>query len=124
MQDAFALIAGQVSIVILLMFVAFVVEAVVEYLAASWLKLVITNSEWRAVAMRWTGGGVGIFFCAIWGIDLMSAVVGAFGFQPLQPGPAFWFGTVITGLMIGRGANWLHDLAKKWFGLDRPVPPA
>ena len=120
MQDAYGLIAGQVAIVILLTFIAFIVEAVVEYLAASWLKLVITSSEWRAVVLRWAGGVVGIFFCAIWGIDLMSAIVSAFGFEALQPRPAFWFGIVITGLMIGRGANWLHDLAIKWFGLDRP----
>jgi len=120
MQDAYNLIAGQLAIVILLTFIAFIVEAVVEYLAASWLKLVITSSEWRAVVLRWTAGVVGIFFCAIWGVDLMSAIVRSFGFEPLHTRLAFWFGIVITGIMIGRGSNWLHDMAKKWFGLDRP----
>lgn len=122
MDAALQLIASQVAIVALLMFAAFVIEAIVEYLAANWLKLVIKNAEWRAVTLRWTAGAVGVFFCAIWGVDLMSAVVSTFGFEPLHTRTAFWFGIVMTGLMIGRGANWLHDYAKRWFGLDQNVP--
>ena len=122
MDEALQLIASQVAIVALLIFAAFVIEAIVEYLAASWLKLVIKSAEWRAVALRWTAGAIGIFFCSIWGVDLMSAVVSAFGFEPLHTQTAFWFGIVMTGLMIGRGANWLHDLAKQWFGLDHNLP--
>ena len=119
MDGALQLIASQVAIVALLTFVAFVNEAIVEYLAASWLKLVIKDAERRAVVLRWTAGVIGIFFCALWGVDLMSAVVSAFGFEPLHTRMAFWFGIVMTGLMIGRGANWLHDLAKTWFWLDK-----
>jgi hypothetical protein len=30
-----------------------------------------------------------------------------------------WVGNVVTGLIIGRGANFVHDLASRWLAPSR-----
>lgn len=33
-----------------------------------------------------------------------------FGIKGVLP----WLGSVVTGLLIGRGANWIHDFISRW----------
>jgi hypothetical protein len=55
---------------------------------------------------QWLMAGVGILLCWICNADL-SAMVGL-----VSPWP--WVGNIVTGLIIGRGANFVHDFASRW----------
>ena len=59
----------------------------------------------------WSGAvGIGIAW------ELQLDIFGLLGVWPLHP----IVGNIITGLLIGRGSNYLHDLIKKWV---QPKPP-
>lgn len=54
---------------------------------------------------------VGIFVSVVYGLDLF----GRLGFESpfLPPVAAQVVGAVLTGILFGRGANWLHDLLSR-----------
>jgi hypothetical protein len=95
-------------------------EALVEYLFSPIIKAGKENDmqpepaanqplaglDWRVLAFRYTSAGVGVCLCIIYETDLFQY----FGLYPPWP----WIGWVITGLLIGRGSNFVHDFASTW----------
>jgi hypothetical protein len=56
--------------------------------------------------LRYAACLVGVALCVLYDADLL----GLLGLTPPWP----WVGPIITGLLIGRGSNWLHDFAGRW----------
>lgn len=90
-------------------------EALVEYLFSPIIKAgketdmepePAAGLDWRVLAFRYTSAGVGVCLCIIYETDLFQY----FGLYPPWP----WIGWVITGLLIGRGANFVHEFASTW----------
>jgi hypothetical protein len=94
-------------------------EALVEYLFSTIIKAGQANDmepepagalDGRDLALRYTAAFVGVCLCIIYQADLFQA----FGLFPPWP----WVGWVITGLLIGRGSNFVHDFASTWLRPD------
>lgn len=102
--------------------IAFVIEAVVELIAAWWLKDVLPNEIYRANVLKLIASGIGVIFTVSYGLDIFAVLVSIYSkilnIQPTYPSIASWAGTVVTGLAIGRGAQWFHDIGKSKLGLD------
>ena len=63
-------------------------------------------TTWQTLALRYTAALVGVLLCVTYEADLLAY----FGLFPPWP----WIGWVITGLVIGRGSNFVHDFASRW----------
>jgi len=110
-----------VKLLALLGAMAFLIEAVIEVIVASWLKRVVQDSDTRAVVMQLCASGLGVVITLMYGINLLGAVAAAFGVTAaLSIAPII--GAVLTGLLIGRGAQWFHDIGVTWLGLDGGLP--
>ena len=66
--------------------------------------------DWPALALRYVAALLGVGLCIVYRIDLLAY------FDLVSPWP--WVGWIITGLLIGRGSNFIHDFATRW--LTRP----
>jgi len=109
----------------LLASLAFLIEAVVEVCFTgwlSWLASLITawtkeqQAEFTAIIQRFAAFGLGVAICLSMGLDLISAVA-IFG-GVIAPSVGI-IGPILTGVLLGRGAQWFHDLGTGTFGLDR-----
>jgi hypothetical protein len=102
-----------------ILILATLVESLVEYLIRPLVKPWIEGRPpaarlvgepdpitWRDMLLRYVAAVVGILLCWIYNADLL-AMVGL-----VSPWP--WVGNVVTGLIIGRGANFVHDFASRW----------
>ena len=69
-------------------------------------ELVHLRPAARDILLRYVAAIVGILLCFAYHADLL-ALAG------LDSGPAF-VGYAITGIVVGRGANYLHDLVSRW----------
>ena len=91
---------------------AFMAESMTEYLFASWLDL--AKEKWpglgKVYPLKYIAAGVGVTFAFAYGLDLIAAMLG------VAPSPP-WVGVMLTGLAIGRGANYVNDFAKTYLGL-------
>jgi hypothetical protein len=83
---------------------AFIAESMSEYLFATWLELI--EKRWPALEeaqpMRYVSLLVGLALAFAYQLDILYE---AFGYVAIWP----WVGMLITGLVIGRGSNYLHD---------------
>jgi hypothetical protein len=68
------------------------------------------NLDWRALTLRYTAALVGVLLCIVYQADLLLL----FNLNPPWP----WVGYLITGLLIGRGSNFVHDFAARWLNSD------
>jgi len=99
------------------------IEGVVELLVGSWIGkvrgFVHPDQAWkRELVLKFSSAVVGIVGCLIFGLDLVGVTLSAFGVAPAMAGPAMYFGQVMSGILLGRGAQWLHDFGSRWIGLD------
>ena len=94
----------------LLLFVAAVVgEGTIEYLVApvfDWLKASGWDTMLCQQLLRFCSCALGIIIA--WQLQLAFFQF-AFGVNALNP----WFDITVTGVAIGRGSNYVHDLIKK-----------
>jgi hypothetical protein len=85
---------------------ATIVEALVEFLVAP----IVDGSAWSQATtdaiLRYSAAAAGVALCIIYRADLL-ALMGLASPVPLA-------GAIITGLLMGRGANFLHDFASRW----------
>jgi len=92
---------------------AFLAEAFTEYFFASWIDL--AKKKWPTLdiikPLKYISAAVGLMFAFAYDADLLRDMLGAVA------NPA-WFGVVNTGLIIGRGANFVNDFGKKYLGLN------
>jgi len=80
---------------------AFIVEAALEYIFGIWWKPL--SEEMRPKLLMAAGLVLGIALCLVYKVDLL----GELGF------PAGIVGRILTGALIGRGADYLHGFWKK-----------
>jgi hypothetical protein len=93
-------------------------EAIVEYLFSPIIKAQDPAEtqqptgalDWRDLALRYTAAGVGVALSVTYQADLLEF----FGLAAPWP----WVGWLITGLLIGRGSNFVHDFAGRWLKPD------
>jgi hypothetical protein len=98
----------QITAITGILILAALTEALVEYLIAP-LADNLTPPEqdhWRELGMRYIATMVAIALCFTYRADLF-ALLGIVSAWP-------WVGYLLTGLIIGRGANWVHDFAGRW----------
>jgi hypothetical protein len=71
--------------------------------------------EIRNMALRYVAALVGVALCILYGADLL-AIVGL-------ASPVPWAGPILTGLIIGRGANFVPDFSSRWLSPAGPRVP-
>jgi len=91
----------------LLLFVAAVVcEGIVEYLVAPWFDYWEKQGGNTIVVDQTLKTGAALMGVAVaWQLQLQFFLM-AFGVSSLSP----WFDLIVTGIAIGRGSNYIHDL--------------
>jgi predicted membrane protein len=108
-----------VSLMALLAAMAFLIESAVELLVASWLwRNRPERVEDRAVVLRLSSSALGVLFAVLLGLDLVEGVVRTFHMTPVYALPASIAGRCLTGILLGRGAQWFHDMGMTWINLD------
>ena len=108
-----------------ILLLSWLAEAITEYVARPWLKAPVTQphasgaglpapdpespdpDDDKPPALRYAALGFGLILAVAYRVDLL-ALVGLV--SPWSP----FVGYVVTGLVIGRGSNFLHDLADRW----------
>ena len=105
----------------LILMLSALVEGLVEYFIGLLLEPLNQGDNIREVfaqkldvyqlLMRYSAAASSIGLCFAYGVDLMAQV----GLH----GPAF-VGYIATGLLIGRGSNYVHDFIARW--LTPPTP--
>ena len=78
-------------------FVAFVNESLVEYLFGNWLP--------QKQFLPWIAAAIGVVLCIGFNLDLFASI----GIVSAVP----YLGTVVTGLIISRGSDYLHQVYGK-----------
>ena len=85
------------SIMLALLVAATLVEGFVEFVTKPW------------VSQPWPGYialALGIVVCIVWQLDILAE----FGMTTSVP----YAGAVATGILVGRGSNYLHDFIAKF----------
>ena len=77
---------------------AFLCESLTEYLFSDLLTAMKVDAKY----LRYVSAGVGVALALLYGLDALEAF---FGIRAQVP----WVGQVLTGLLLGRGANYVHD---------------
>ena len=94
---------------------ATIAEAIVEHVFAPILDAKDPNAmqpepaqalNWKALGLRYLSVLIGVALCIVYQVDLLLY------FNLIPPWP--WVGSLITGLLIGRGSNFVHDFAGRW----------
>jgi hypothetical protein len=92
---------------------AFVAEGMTEYIFATWIDL--AAAKWPQIKdakpLKYIAAVVGVWFSFSYSLDLIAAMLG------VAPDPP-WIGILLTGLMLGRGSNYIHDFAQQYLGLN------
>ena len=88
--------------------IAIFVEAVTETI--KWIYSDKTLLRDRLVAL-----GVGLLIAILTGFDLFKQI----GLELTVP----YVGSILTGILLARGANYIHDLAKLFSGLATRLSP-
>jgi hypothetical protein len=97
---------NQVTALAGILLLATLTESLVEYLIAPVADGLKESKPWHTLILRYIAALVGIALCAVYRADLL-AMLGL-----VSPWP--WVGWVVTGFIIGRGANFVHDFASRW----------
>jgi hypothetical protein len=100
----------QTTILAGILILATLAESLVEYLIAPIGDELGDDSPWREMAMRYIAALVGIALATVYRTDLL-AMLGLTSPWPIV-------GYIVTGLLIGRGSNFVHDFAGRWLTAD------
>jgi hypothetical protein len=104
---------------------AFLAETLTEYLLSPWLKpqapdetdkpavhMVGNDDDEKApiqlprYTLRYAAALVGVVLCVVYAVDAL-ALLGLSSGWPIV-------GYIVTGLVVGRGSNFVHDFADRW----------
>ena len=99
-----------VKIIMLALALAFLAESMVEYILGTIFQKFTIISGWSWVLM-YVSLGVGIGLAFWYQLDLLAIIT---------EGEATTVGIVLSGSVIGRGANFLHDFVSKYI-VKKPV---
>lgn len=98
---------------------AVLAESIVETLKPLW------DEDFRGKQLkdRLIVLGMSITITVLVGVDLFSLTdLAILKWAGVTGTPSLIIGSLLTGILISRGANWIHDLAKKILGLVVPKP--
>ena len=87
-------------------FLAAVNEAIVEFLGKPVLERVIQKPEDRCIVFHTISALGGMALALLFAVDALALL------NIVSPVPHV--GSVVTGLLLGRGANWIHDFVSRW----------
>jgi hypothetical protein len=98
------------ALIVVVFLLAFLVETLVEAIFGTVFEKwpVLKPYKWTQMYIAMIVGVVGAF---IYKLDLVALLSGYLGAGIGQN----TFGVVLTGLAIGRGSNYLHDLVSQFF---------
>ena len=113
----------QIATITGILLLATLAESLVEYLVRPLVKPWGDGDpppetrylEIRTMILRYIAAFVGVLLCIAYRADLL-AIVGL-------ASPVPWTGPILTGLLIGRGANFVHDFASRWLSPAGPRVP-
>jgi hypothetical protein len=110
LAESGAVVLSALGPVVVIFLLAALAEGLVEYLVAPWLEGLKGATEKlenvRVMALRYISALVGIGLSLVYGADLLAI----FGVEAGVP----YVGSVLTGVLIGRGSNYVHDFVGKW----------
>ena len=93
---------------------AFLAESMTEYVFSVWLDL--AKQKWPILEtiqpLRYVAMVVGVGLAFAYRLDLLLAA-----FPNMPPG-APWIGILLTGLAVGRGSNFVHELYKSYLARE------
>jgi ABC-type thiamin/hydroxymethylpyrimidine transport system permease subunit len=102
---------------------AFLVESLVEYLIGTPMEHVAVLKPWKW-SLMYIAAVVGVALALYWKIDLIAII--ANGVAQLSGVEFTWqvsrVGQILSGLIIGRGSNFLHDFLAN--ALKKPELPS
>jgi hypothetical protein len=84
---------------------AFLVESMTEYIFGTAVDKFPALSRWRWTLM-YIALGVGVGMAFYYQLDLISMIASLVD----QTIPVSWLGILLSGLAIGRGSNYIHQL--------------
>lgn len=97
---------------IFIMFLAFIVtEGTVEYLLGTAFDKIERLKPYKWLLM-YASAGLGIFIAAYYSIDMIYLLASELGIPGVSVGPV---GIAATGILMGRGANFVNDLWQRFF---------
>ena len=99
-----------VQIMLLALALAFLTESMVEYLFGQAVDHLPALAAWRW-SLMYIAAIVGVFLAFYYRLDLLALIGGA----------ATPVGYAFSGLIIGRGANYLHDFVSRYI-LQKQFP--
>jgi len=99
-----------VGFLAIILFLATALEGLIEYFFGKIFDHIPAAQpySWLLMYVAAIFGVIGTFH---YQLDLVSLLA---SFMKLTI-PVSWFGIILTGLAIGRGSNYLHDLISKFF---------
>ena len=99
-----------VGLFLLIMFVAFIIEAMVEYFVGEIFNRfkVLADYKWT---LKYAALAVGLLAAFNWRFDMVYILASYVKQLDIE---MTVLGTVLTGSAIGRGANFIHDLWSKF----------
>ena len=95
--------------IVLIVVLAILVEAFIEY--GKSIGKAFMAGEWKTAVTQLVAIAMAVALCVATGADLF-AVVGLVFTWP-------WLGTVLTGILISRGANYVSDFVKRLQGVKK-----
>jgi len=103
------------SILTVILLLAFLTESLVEYLLGAIIEHVQTLEKYAWLQM-YVAAAVGIVGAFIYKFDFLHLL----GKLVEEDIAVHWFGIALTGLAIGRGANYIHDIVSRYFKKIKP----
>ena len=93
-----------------ILFLATLVEALVEYLVRPAVKPASLDQadavDWRGLVLRYAAAALGVALCLAYQADILALV----GLESQLP----YVGQIVTGVVVGRGANFVNDFVGRW----------
>jgi len=110
---------GTIAILGIMLLLAVVVEGLVEYFAGKPFDNIaaLTPFKWT---LPYIAAVVGVAGAFNYQLDLFSTLGDFLG----RAVPVSALGIVLTGLAVGRGSNYLHDVVKRFFVKPAPLQVA
>jgi hypothetical protein len=96
-----------------ILFLAFLAESLTEYLFKPILERIGgpdasgSSPSGQGLYTRYVAAGVGVLLAVAYQVDILRLAGLSSGWPVV--------GYVITGILIGRGSNYLNDIADRWF---------
>ena len=88
---------------------AYCIEGIVEYFVA-WLVGLL---KWPKEILMYVSLALGLVVAFGFGLNIITALAEQVGYTL---NGWWWLGTALTGILLARGSNWLHDLWSRFFG--------